>query len=135
MRADGSRVKNADPMYTIAPFIMDKRYDAMNMITLDIPAEPMEQYIKKMRRDDHFMSHMAVVIAAYLKMAKEYPRLNRFIVNKRIYDRNEFSVALVVLKPGEDNSTMSKIYFDMDDDIFTVQKKVEQYVSENKKTS
>lgn len=135
MRADGSRVKNADPMYTIAPFIMDKRYDAMNMITLDIPAEPMEQYIKKMRRDNRFMSHMAVVIAAYLKMAKEYPRLNRFIVNKRIYDRNEFSVALVVLKPGEDNSTMSKIYFDMDDDIFTVQKKVEQYVSENKTTS
>jgi hypothetical protein len=98
MRADGTRVKNADPMYTIAPFIMDKRYDAMNMITLDIPVKPMEDYIKSMRRQDRFVSHMALVIAAYLKAAKEYPRLNRFIVNKRIYDRNEFSVALVVLK-------------------------------------
>ena len=41
MRKDGVRVKDADPMYTVAPYIMDKRYDAMNMITLDIPAEPM----------------------------------------------------------------------------------------------
>lgn len=135
MRADGTRVKNADPMYTIAPFIMDKRYDAMNMITLDIPVKPMEDYIKSMRRQDRFISHMALVIAAYLKAAKEYPRLNRFIVNKRIYERNEFSVALVVLKPGEDNSTMSKIYLNPDDDIFTVQKKVEEYVSENKNTA
>ena len=44
MRPDGKRVKNADPMYTIVPYIMVKRYDAMNMITVDIPVEPMQTY-------------------------------------------------------------------------------------------
>ena len=133
MRADGRRVKDIDPMNLIEPYIMDKRYDAMNMITLDIPVEPMQEYIKKRRREGRPVSHMALVLAAYLRAAWEFPRINRFIVNKRIYERNEFCVAMVVLKPGDDdNATMSKIYFDMTDDIDTVQKKVENFVSENK---
>jgi len=133
MRADGRRVKDIDPMNLIEPYIMDKRYDAMNMITLDIPIEPMQEYIKRRRREGRPVSHMALVLAAYLRAAWEFPRLNRFIVNKRIYERNEFCVAMVVLKPGDDdNATMSKIYFDMTDDIDTVQKKVENFVSENK---
>ena len=133
MRADGRRVKNVDPMNLIEPYIMDKRYDAMNMITLDIPIGPMREYMKMRRKEGRPVSHMALVLAAYLRTAWEFPRLNRFIVNKRIYERNEFCVALVVLKPGDDdNATMSKIYFDMTDDIDTVQEKVERFVVENK---
>ncbi len=132
MRADGKRVKIADPMYTIVPYIMNKRYDAQNMITLDIPVEPMRKYIQKKRREGVAISHMALIAAAYLRAAWEFPRLNRFIANKRIYQRNHFCIALVVIKPGDDNATMSKIYFDMEDDIFTVQQKVEKYISDNK---
>lgn len=37
MRADGKLVKNEDPMYYLIPHFLSKRYDAMNMLTLDIP--------------------------------------------------------------------------------------------------
>ena len=37
MRADGKKLKHIDPMYKIVPHIMTKRYDAMNMITIDLP--------------------------------------------------------------------------------------------------
>ena len=58
-RADGKRVKNADPMYTVAPFIMDKRYDAMNMIELDIPLEPIQKYINQKRKEAYsFFSNL-----------------------------------------------------------------------------
>ena len=36
MRADGKKIKNADPMYKVAAHIMNKRVDSMNMITIDI---------------------------------------------------------------------------------------------------
>ena len=36
MRADGTRIKNADPMYTVAAYIMNKRVDSMNMIDISI---------------------------------------------------------------------------------------------------
>ena len=132
LRSDGKRIKNADPMYTIAPYVMDKRYDSQNMITLYVPVEPIQEYMRAQRKLGRSISHMAIIMAAYLRAAAELPRLNRFIVNKRIYDRKEFCISMVVLKPGEDNATMSKIYLDMEDDLFTVQRKVKEYVAKNK---
>ena len=49
MRADGKRVKNLDPMYQVACYIMNQRSDAQNMIELDIPVEPLNEYIRKKR--------------------------------------------------------------------------------------
>ncbi len=132
MRKDGIRVKNANPMYTVVPYIMPKRYDAMNMIEVDLPTAPVQTYLNEKRRKGCSFSHMGVLIAAYLRTAAEYPLLNRFIVNKRIYQRNEFSVAMVVLKPGEADGTMNKMYFRMEDDIFRVHEVIEEYVSQNR---
>ena len=132
MRADGKRVRNADPLYMIVPHIMDKRYDAMNMITLDIPVEPLHHYINAKRQEGYAISHMGLLIAAYLRAAAEFPLLNRFIVNKKIYDRNEFCVSFVVLRSGaEEEATMSKVYFDLSDTVFDVQKKIDAYIAVN----
>ena len=134
-RADGKRLRNTDPMYTVAPFIMDKRYDAMNMITIDIPLEPMQKYINAKRKEGHNFSHMALILAAYLRTAAEYPQLNRFIMNKRIYARTEFPVGMVVLKSGQtDNGTMTKMYFELEDTLFDVNNKINSFVEENRQT-
>ncbi len=134
-RADGKRLRDTDPMYTVAPFIMDKRYDAMNMITIDIPLEPMQKYINAKRKEGHNFSHMALILAAYLRTAAEYPQLNRFIMNKRIYARTEFPVGMVVLKSGQtDNGTMTKMYFEFEDTLFDVNNKINQFVEENRQT-
>ncbi len=133
MRADGKRIKNADPMYTVAAYIMDKRVDSMNMITIDIPVEPIKEYLNEKRKQGVSMSHMAVVLAAYLRTMKEFPELNRFVVNKKIYQRNEIAVGMVVLKPGEmGHGTMSKMYFDENNTIFQVNDIIEKYVTENR---
>ena len=132
MRKDGTRVKRANPMYTVMPYILNKRVDSMNMIELDIPVTPMQTYLNVKRKEGYSMSHMGVVLASYVRTAAEFPLLNRFIVNKRIYQRNEFPVSMVVLKPGEDDGTMNKMYFQMDDDIFSVHKKIDEYVEQNR---
>ncbi len=135
MRKDGVRVKGADPMYTVAPYIMDKRYDAMNMITLDIPAEPMKSYLNEKRKEGINISHLALFLAAYTRTIAEFPSLNRFIVNKKIYARNEIAVGMVVLKGGKmDHGTMSKMYFEPTDDIFQINAKIEKFVEENRET-
>lgn len=133
MRKDGKRIKRVDPMYTIMPHILEKRYDAMNNIELDIPMEPMQKYLNKKRKEGHHISHMGLLVAAILRATAEYPALNRFIVNKKIYARNEFCVGLVVLKPGADDATMNKIYFELEDDIYTVQEKIDKYIEDNRK--
>ena len=133
MRPDGKRVKNADPMYTVAAYIMDKRVDSMNMITIDIPVDPIKEYINEKRREGINISHMSVVLAAYVRTIKEFPELNRFVVNKKIYQRNELAVGMVVLKPGDmGHGTMSKMYFDENNTIFEVNDIVNKYVEENR---
>ncbi len=135
MRADGKRIKNADPMYTVAAYIMDKRVDSMNMITIDIPLDPIKEYLNEKRKQGISISHMAVVLAAYIRTMKEFPELNRFVVNKKIYQRNEIAVGMVVLKPGEmGHGTMSKMYFDENNTIFEVNDIIEKYVAENRET-
>ena len=133
MRPDGKRVKNADPMYTVAAYIMDKRVDSMNMITIYIPNDPIKEYINEKRREGINISHMSVVLAAYVRTIKEFPELNRFVVNKKIYQRNELAVGMVVLKPGDmGHGTMSKMYFDENNTIFEVNDIVNKYVEENR---
>lgn len=133
MRADGKRVRKADPMYTVAAHIMSKRVDSMNMTTIDIPYEPLQTYINKKRKEGINISHMALVIAAYLRTMSEYPELNRFIVNRKIYQRNEIAVGMVVLRSLESRQgTMSKMFFEYSDTIFDVNDKINTYVNENR---
>lgn len=135
MRADGKRVKKADPMYTVAAYIMDKRVDSMNMITIDIPVEPIKEYLNEKRKQGINISHMCVVLAAYLRTMKEFPELNRFVVNRKIYQRNEIAVGMVVLKPGEvGHGTMSKMYFNENNTIFEVNDIINKYIEENRET-
>ena len=109
MRADGRRLKKTDPMYKVAAYIMDKRVDAMNMTTIDIPYEPLQEYINKKRKEGINISHMALIIAAYLRTASQFPEVNRFVVNKKVYARNEFAIGMVVWKSWKDhNGTMAK---------------------------
>jgi len=133
MRKDGKRVKDADPIFTVMPYIMKHRYDAMNMVEVDIPLAPMQAYLNEKRKQGYRFSHLGLVLAAYLRTAAEFPLLNRFIVNKKIYRRTEFSIAMVVLKPGTMDETMSKMYFNMEDDIFAVHETMERFIADNRK--
>jgi len=127
-RADGERVKNLEPMYAIASYFMVHRYDALNYITQYIEYRPMHEYIMKKRKEGIHISHMELVIAAFVRCVAEFPLLNRFIVNKRVYRRNELAVSMVVLRPGDNDGTMTKVYLDKKDTIFDVHRKIQDFL-------
>ena len=121
-------------MYRVAPHIMTERHDSMNMITLNLPVDPMNKYIRAKAAEGIKLSHMSLIMAAYLRTIAEFPYLNRFIGNRNVYKHNDITVSLVVLKTGTvDDTTMSKIYLEPTDTIFDVDRKVNEYVSDNRK--
>ena len=77
------------------------------------------------------MSHMAIIIAGYIRLVSQNPHLNRFVINKRIYARNHFCVSFVTLTQTKAGSTVAKVYFDLDDDIFTVNKKLSDVIEKD----
>ena len=127
-RADGYRVRGNDAMYELVPYIMPYRYDASNSVTVDIDLDLMQDYIKKCRKKGINMSHMSIIIAGALRIASQNPFLNRFVMNRKIYARNHFCVSFVTLQPGKTTDTVNKIYFNLDDDLFTVNKKVQEAI-------
>lgn len=133
-RKDGIRLKVTDPMYTVAAHIMNKRVDSMNMITIDIPIEPVADYVHRKRDEGTKISRLAVLLTAYIRVINEFPKFNHFVVNSNIYARNEIAVGMVVLKGGSltEGGTMSKIYFQPTDDVYKVQERLNAYIEENR---
>ena len=127
-RADGYRIRTNDAMYELVPYIMPYRYDASNSVTVDIDLDLMQDYIRKCRKKGINMSHMSIIIAGALRIASQNPFLNRFVMNRKIYARNHFCVSFVTLQPGKTSDTVNKLYFSLDDDIFTVNRKVQEAI-------
>lgn len=135
-RPDGTLAKVGDSNYFLFPHVLKYRYDAQNMITVEIPVEPMKQYMNEKRKEGKSISYLGLVIAAYTRAAAKYPLLNRFVVNEKIYDRNYFSASMVVLRPGSNTDVFSKVYFEPENDtIFDVQRKIEDYVNASRDTA
>ncbi len=131
MRNDGIRVREEDAMYYLIPHFLTRRYDAMNMVTVHIPEEPLRKYMNEKRKEGRRISHMALVLTAYLRCVKEFPSLNRFIGNKTIYQHKDFTAALVVLRPGG-GETMAKLELEPGEDVFSVQDKIDRFLEDSR---
>lgn len=132
MRKDGRKIKTIDPMYKIISHIMVERNDSMNMIELTVQQDPIRKYIRKKKDEGYTFSHLAVVLAAYIRTIADYPFLNRFVVNKTLYARKEVAIGMVVLKPGETEGTMSKMYFNPGMTIYEIQNVLDEYINKNR---
>jgi hypothetical protein len=99
---------------------------------VDIPLEPIQKYLNEQRREGKTYTHLGVFIAAFIRTICEYPFLNRFVVNKTIYARNEIAIGMVVLKPGEHEGTMNKMHFERTNTLSEVQAIIDRYINDNR---
>lgn len=137
MRPDGTRVKNLPPLVAAIPYIMPKRYDAWNTITENIDEEVIKEFIRDQRRQGVRLNHMSVIISAYYKASLENPKLNYFVMNRKIYKRNHFCVSFVIMKKladGSPSETALKVYLEPEDTVFTVNEKIKSAIAANEKT-
>lgn len=133
-RPDGKKLKNLGVEYLVGAHVMAERSDAMNMITIDLPEAPMKEYLNRKRKEGKRYSHLSLILAAMVRAFAEYPQLNRFVVNKRIYARNEIAVGMVVLKGGKIDGvgTTSKMKFPPDATIDTINDIITEYIEKNR---
>lgn len=129
MSSDRTRVKDSDPIHTLMPYIMDRRCDSTVMVTLDIPLAPIRSFMRQKRRENRAVSHIAVILSACTRTIREYPHFNRFIINHKLYQHNDFTIAMMVLRPGAEDASTSKIKLDFNDTVFDTHRKIEEYIS------
>ena len=134
MRPDGTRVRGLTPIVQALPYIMPKRFDAQNWASDYVDEEVIKTYIRDKRREGRSVTHMSVLAAAYYKAALENPKMNYFVMNRKIYRRNHFCFSFVILKTradGTPDETTLKIFLEPEDTVFTISRKIKEHIDRN----
>ena len=105
-RKDAYWLRDLPAMNQIMPCIMPNRADNEAYINIDVDLRPLDEYLAKKnqgRTTDKF-TYFHLISAAIGKAFVLRPRMNRFIVNNKIYQRKDISIAFVVKKQFSDKS-------------------------------
>lgn len=125
-RRDGKLVRETDPMHAIMTNIMPYRCDCEVYINQKMDVTQLVKYYEKQKKKNPNLTyyHMFVTMAA--KVVFNKPLLNRFVINKKTYDRNEVSIAYTAKINSKDESKeiLSVIKFDDNDNLDSVKDKV-----------
>ena len=132
-RRDGTLVRNLDSMHFICPVIYPNRCDNEAFIaeTIDL-THTMEFLEKKNASSPEYKYNLfQIVVAAALKTILLRPKMNRFIANRNVYQRNEVTASFVVKKIFADNGGEALAFLhSKDDDTFeTLHQKIFEQVS------
>ena len=136
-RSDGKKVKTMDPVFKIIPHVMKKRSDSQVYYSQDLPIAALDEYISAKEKEGIKLSYMHIIYAALIRILAEKPRLNRFVINGRIYSRNDIWMSLVIKKGMSEtaNETTIKIPFVGTENIFEIKEKLENTININKEVS
>ena len=127
-RPDGRRVNDIDPVVKITPYVMPQRCDAQIFLKHRTDMELLASYIHKQADKGEKLGYMTILIAAYVRAISQNPTVNRFIMNKQLFARNNCSVSFNVLKDPyhiDKGELVCKMRFDLSDTIYDVRDRIE----------
>lgn len=132
-RPDGKKVKDIDPIQRIMPHIMKHRHDSQNLSDYDCPCEPIDAFIRSEAGNGESYNYMHIVIASLVRIIALFPRLNRFIMNGRIYRKNSIQISFVVKKglSSEAPDTTIKLDFTGKESLPEIRDKINEAIKQN----
>ncbi len=135
-RPDGRRIDGIDPVMKITPYVMPMRCDAQVFLKHQADLEAMSRYIRRQKAEkNEKISFMQIVVASYVRALSRTPEVNRFIMNKQLYARNNCSAAFTILKNpanADEGEAVVKIKFDLTDTIYDVRDRMNAAVEANR---
>lgn len=133
-RTDGKKLKNVGPFFKIIPHIMTSRSDSQVFYFEDIALDALDDYISKKDTEGIKISYMHIIYAALIRIIAEKPRLNRFVMNGRVYARNDIAISLAIKKAMAETieETTIKIHYSGSENIFEIKDKLDNVIFENK---
>jgi hypothetical protein len=104
-RKDGVRLKNIHAMHFVMPLMYPNRCDNEAFISERIDLTNINAYLEKKNASDPEYAYnlFQVIVTAVLKTITLRPKMNRFIANKTMYQRNEVSAAFTIKKVFSDH--------------------------------
>ena len=106
-RFDATLVRGLDPLHWFMPYLYPNRADNEAFIREDFDLTNLEAFLEKKNAGldkAHRYTIFHAVAAALVKAVTLRPNMNRFIQGRRLYQRDELSLAFVVKKQFKDDA-------------------------------
>ena len=127
-RRDGIKVKDIDGMHNLMLEIMPKRCDSDVYISSKIDVTKLVEYVNKLKKKDDYknLTYFHTFCIAVGKLIYNRPLLNRFVINRRYYDRNFVNLSFVAKREFTDTSeeNFSSLIVEKDDNLKTISDKI-----------
>ena len=132
-RKDGTYLKKIDSMHTIMPLMYPNRCDNEAFLTERIVLTNINAFLERKNagNTEYAYNLFQIMVTALLKVITLRPKMNRFIANKTIYQRNEVSAAFTVKKEFSDDGgeALAFIHAKDGDNINTIHDEIFRQVS------
>ena len=112
-RRDGKLLRNIDSMHYIMPLIFPNRCDNEAYISETVDLTNVAAYLEKKNADgpEYKYNLFQVIVTAVLKTITLRPKMNYFITNFNMYERNEVSAAFTIKKIFADIKRLFELIF------------------------
>lgn len=134
-RKDGRLLRSLPGFAKFIPYIMPQRNDRMIHYEESFEVTELDRCLRKLRVEGYKgIGILHFLIAAYIRGISMMPGVNRFVVGRRIYARNNIEVVMTVKRALSVDSTETtiKVVFEPTDTILDVYRKMNEKIDEIK---
>lgn len=101
-RKDAKLIRDIDELHIAMAHCYPMRTDNEAYISERIELAPIQKWIENHKDEDFKFTFFHVIVCALLKLLVIRPKLNRFICNKRYFQKNEKTIGFLVKKEMSD---------------------------------
>ncbi len=121
-RYDASRVDLGRGFKAIFPYLMKGRNESIAYYPVSFDAEPLLAWIEESKGTDQEISLFEAFMLALVRILRERPTLNRYIIGRRLYQRHDVSLSFAARRAYTDEAeeTMVLVRIKDTDDADTI---------------
>lgn len=129
-RKDARLIRDIDELHIAMAHCYPNRTDNEAYISVQIELEPIKKWIENHPDEEFKYTFFHLIVSALLKLLIVRPKLNRFITDRKYFQRNERSVGFIVKKQFNDESGegMAVLKADESSTVFDVHDGIKQQV-------
>ena len=134
-RKEGRLLRSLDPYTKFMPYIMPTRNDGCNQYEESFEVTQVDRRLRALRREGYKgIGMLHFIIASYVRCVSMLPGVNRFVVGRRIFARNNIEVVMTVKRSMSVDATETsiKVIFEPTDTVFDVYRKMNEKIDEIK---
>jgi hypothetical protein len=92
------------------PFLMKGRNDSIAYYPVTIEVENLLSHLEQLKGTPEQLSLFEAVMLALVKILRERPTLNRYIIGRRLYQRRDVQLSFIARRQFTEDSTETNVY-------------------------